>query len=221
MDRISPKLWKGCLVTLPPVGSGVSLGNAVPRGVIFQFNPESLEHSMTARITEKPPIQFKDFPEEEVVLEAHFDATDDMADSDTIPTGLGISRELAALELMLYPGVLSVIRGMALSNTGTIEISELSVPLTLFIWGVKWIVPVQITDVTITEKAFNENLVPIRAEATITFKVLSYGDFKSFKNLGFMTFLTHHSYKELLSGYNLENFRNMSKYWHKPPLQFG
>ncbi len=214
MSRTSPKLWKGCLVALPPIGLGVTWGNVIPRLVIFQFNPESLDHSLEASITEKPPIQFKDLPKEEVTFTAHFDAADYMADKEAIAAGIGISPQLSALELMLYPGVGSIIQGMIGAQAGMVEISETSVPLTLFIWGGKWIVPVQITKLTIHEKAFNTTLAPIRAEAEISLKILSYGDFPNYKNAGFWIFLTHHLYKEGLSLLNIgDQMHHIVKYY--------
>ena len=49
-------------------------------------------------------------------------------------------------------------------------------PLTLFVWSKNRIVPVRITDFSITEEAFDTVLNPIRAKISLGMRVLSVDD---------------------------------------------
>ena len=49
-------------------------------------------------------------------------------------------------------------------------------PLTLFVWSKNRIVPVRITDFSITEEAFDPPLNPIRAKVSLGMRVLSVDD---------------------------------------------
>ena len=49
-------------------------------------------------------------------------------------------------------------------------------PLTLFIWSKNRIMPVRLTDFSITEEAFDPNLNPIRAKVSLGMRVLSVND---------------------------------------------
>jgi len=48
--------------------------------------------------------------------------------------------------------------------------------LTLFVWGRNRVVPVRITDLTVTEEAFDAHLNPIRARVSLGMRVLSVDD---------------------------------------------
>lgn len=52
-----------------------------------------------------------------------------------------------------------------LSQKGTIEISPIEMPLTLFTWGSKRVMPVRLTELSVNESAFDVNLNPIRASS--------------------------------------------------------
>ncbi len=49
-------------------------------------------------------------------------------------------------------------------------------PLTLFVWSANRIVPVRITDLSITEEAFDPLLNPIRAKVSLGMRVLTIDD---------------------------------------------
>ncbi len=53
--------------------------------------------------------------------------------------------------------------------------------LTVFAWGANRITPVRITDLEITEEAFDPNLNPIRAKVSLNMRVLNIND------VGFLT----------------------------------
>ena len=49
-------------------------------------------------------------------------------------------------------------------------------PLTLFVWSKSRILPVRLTDFSITEEAFDPNLNPIRAKVSLGMRVLTVND---------------------------------------------
>ena len=71
-------------------------------------------------------------------------------------------------------------------------------PLTLFIWGAQRILPVKVTDCSITEEAYDQALNPIRAKVGLGLRVLSYNDL-SITNPGYYVFLAHQIVKETMS----------------------
>jgi hypothetical protein len=71
-------------------------------------------------------------------------------------------------------------------------------PFTLFIWGLKRVVPVRVTDLTITEEAFDPQLNPIRAKASLSLRVLTYDDFPLL-HPGYGVFLAHQVVKETMA----------------------
>ena len=77
-----------------------------------------------------------------------------------MPPTLGIYPQLSALEMLVYPKSALVIANTALLAAGTIEIVPPTAPLTLFIWGVKRILPVRITEFSITEEAYDTGAEP-------------------------------------------------------------
>ena len=52
----------------------------------------------------------------------------------------------------------------------------LEAPLTLFVWSKQRVVPVRVTDLSITEEAFDVTLNPIRAKVSLGLRVLSVDD---------------------------------------------
>jgi hypothetical protein len=49
-------------------------------------------------------------------------------------------------------------------------------PLTLFTWGSKRVMPVRMTELSVNEQAFDVNLNPIRASLSIGLKILTVSD---------------------------------------------
>jgi hypothetical protein len=63
---------------------------------------------------------------------------------------------------------------------------------------VKRILPVRITDFSITEDAYDQALNPIRAKASLGLRVLSYNDL-SFTDPAYYMFLAHQVVKEAMA----------------------
>jgi len=82
-------------------------------------------------------------------------------------------------------------------------------PLTLFIWSKHRIIPVRITDFSITEEAFDTALNPIRAKVSLGMRVLNVNDL-GFGNKGGSLFMIYQQQKEALAalskGGTLANF---------------
>jgi hypothetical protein len=71
-------------------------------------------------------------------------------------------------------------------------------PFTLFIWGPQRVLPVMLTDFSITEEAYDPNLNPIRAKVSLGLRVLSYDDFPA-DHAGYYLFLAHQVIKETMA----------------------
>jgi len=74
-------------------------------------------------------------------------------------------------------------------------------PLALFIWSKNRILPVRLTDFSITEEAFDPNLNPIRAKVSLGMHVLSVNDL-GFNHKGGNLFMTYLQQKEQFAAKN-------------------
>jgi hypothetical protein len=196
----SPRILKGALVS-------IDTAIPVPNVIIFQYNPDTLTRTIKPRSpggdgARSEAQRLSGPPEETIKVDVDIDAIDQLEKSDGIATTLGIYPQLSALEMLAYPKSALVIANTVLLATGTIEIIPPDAPLTLFIWGAKRILPVRITDFSITEEAHDQALNPIRAKVGLGLRVLSYNDF-SITNPGYYIFLAHQVVKETLSMVNL------------------
>ena len=75
----------------------------------------------------------------------------------------------------------------------------LEAPLTLFVWSKQRVVPVRVTDLSITEEAFDVALNPIRAKVSLGLRVLSVDDL-GFEHRGGTLFMAYLRNKEALAG---------------------
>jgi hypothetical protein len=199
----SPQLLKGAII-------GVDLFNPLASVVLFQYNPETLTRSLTARTPQRPPgqpgnrteqMRLAGPPEETIQLEVEIDATDQLEQAEPVTTTLGIYPALASLEMLLYPKALAIITNEALLKAGIKEVAAPKAPLTLFVWGFKRVLPVRITGFSVTEQAFDPGLNPIRASVSLSMTVLNYQD------LGLLTpggalFMAHQVAKEAMATIN-------------------
>jgi hypothetical protein len=191
----SPRVLKGALV-------GVDPALPIPNVIVFQYNPDTLTRSLKPRSPGGDGARSEAFrltgaPEETIKVDVEIDATDQLEKGDGIATSLGIYPQLSALETLVYPKSLVVIANTVLLAAGVIEIVPPTAPLTLFIWGVKRILPVRLTDVSITEDAYDQALNPIRAKVSLGLRVLSYNDL-SLTDPAYYMFLAHQVVKEAL-----------------------
>jgi hypothetical protein len=192
----SPKLFKGALVGVDPF-------NPLASVVVFQYNPETLTRTLTARAAgaqanRGEALRLTGPPEETIRVEVEIDATDQLEAADPIATSMGLYPTLSALEMLLYPKSALVIANEALARVGITELIPPEAPLTLFVWGPKRVLPVRVTGFIITEEAFDPGLNPIRAKATLDLKVLSYYDL-GLLSVGGGLFMAHQLAKETMA----------------------
>ena len=192
----SPRVLKGALV-------GVSPTNPIPSVIVFQYNPDTLTRTIKPRApggdgARSEALRLTGPPEETIKVDVDIDAADQLEKNDGTAASVGIYPQLSALEMLAYPPSAIVIANTALLAAGTIEIIPPDAPLTLFIWGAKRILPVRITDFSITEEAHDLALNTIRAKVGLGLRVLSYNDL-SIADPGYYIFMAHQIVKETLS----------------------
>jgi hypothetical protein len=85
-----------------------------------------------------------------------------------------------------------------MANSGALEIIPLEQPLTLFVWSKSRVVPIRLTDFSITEEAFDPNLNPIRAKVSLGMRVLNVDDL-GFQHPGGRLFMSYLTNKEQLA----------------------
>ncbi|HEY9641424.1 MAG TPA: hypothetical protein V6C57_13135 [Coleofasciculaceae cyanobacterium] len=211
----APRLLRGSIVVIEP-NSPVS--SAIP----FQYNPETLSRSISPRTKsvgkEKDAIAqlgsaetllIVGPPKESISLKIIIDATDQLERGDAQAVKLGIHPQLAALEMLLYPKVKDVMTNKTLTEAGTLEIKPMQLPLTLFSWGNKRTLPVNIESLSIEEQAYDVNLNPIRAEVSLSMQVLSYTDLP-LASKGGSQFMAYHRSKEQLATQNNGGINRMA-----------
>jgi len=179
------------------------LPDPTPKVIAFQFNPTTLQRSLTAKTTgsEGAPgeaLRLSGPPEEKIKVDIALDAVDQLEAGSKTAAESGIHPQLALLELLLYPSTATVIANTALLFVGTIEVVPMEAPLILFIWGKNRIAPVRITSFSVSEEEYDANLNPIRANISLELQVLSYDDLSRL-NPGHYVFMAHHMNKEVLS----------------------
>jgi hypothetical protein len=191
----SPRVLKGALVGFDPVVP-------IPSVIVFQYNPDTLTRTLKPRSpggdsARSEALRLTGAPEETIKVDVSIDATDQLEKAEAVATSMGIYPQLSALEMLVYPKSSLVIANTVLLATGMIEIVPPTAPLTLFIWGVKRILPVRITEFSITEEAYDPALNPIRAKASLGLRVLSYNDL-SLTEPAYYMFLAHQVVKEAM-----------------------
>jgi hypothetical protein len=188
----SPRLVKGGLVQLDPA-SGRTL-----RVIALQYNPDTLTRSLQLQGTgaeggdRSQALRLRGAAVETLKVEAEIDATDRLEQPDQNPTTieLGLHPEIAALELLVHPTSEALQTNDALSRSGVLEVLPIQQPLTLFVWGSKRVVPVRVTDLSVTEEAFDARLNPIRVKVSLGLRVLSVDDL-GFDHRGGTLFMGH------------------------------
>ena len=192
----SPRLMKGAI-------AGYDVNNPIASVIIFQYNPAKLTRSLTARTQSSEGnttevTRLTGAPEETIQLDIDIDATDQLEKAEATAVSMGIFPQLSALEMLLYPKTTSVITNTVLMAAGTMEIVPPEAPFTLFIWGVKRIVPIRLTQFTINEEAYDAQLNPIMAKVTLGMRVLNYNDFP-LTHPGYYAFMAHQIIKETMA----------------------
>lgn len=199
----SPRLLKGGIVLIDPDTA------TVRRIISLQYNPDTLTRSLQIQGVSTDAsggdrsevLRLKGPPIETIKLEAEIDATDQLEFPDQNPNAIdaGIQPQLAALEAIVYPTSQQLQSNNSLEKAGTLEIIPMESALTLFIWSKNRIIPVRLTDFSITEEAFDPNLNPIRAKVSLGMRVLSVDDVGFDAKAGSL-YMIYQQQKERLAG---------------------
>ncbi|MFQ5603172.1 MAG: hypothetical protein ACE5HS_07880 [bacterium] len=193
----APRLVKGGIVLLNPNSL------AVLRVISFQYNPETLTRTLEIMGTgadggdRSETLRLKGAPAETIKVDVEIDATDQLEFPGQSPDAVnfGILPQLDVLETIVYPASRTVQQNNNLANVGTLEISPVESPLALFVWSAKRVLPVRLTEFSITEEFFNAALNPIRAKVSLGMRVLNTNDLQ-FSHKASNLFMVHHQQKE-------------------------
>jgi hypothetical protein len=199
----SPRLVKGGIVTLDPDTA------ALQSVIALQYNPDSLTRSLAIQAvqgaqdgTRVDALRLRGPAVETIKLEAELDATDQLEFPNQFPLAvqLGLQPQLAQLEMLVNPTVETLLADNNMANAGTLEIIPLEQALTLFVWSKSRVVPVRLTDFSITEEAFDPKLNPIRAKVSLGMRVLNVDDI-GFSTPGGHIFMAYLTNKQLLASH--------------------
>ncbi|MEU5977663.1 hypothetical protein [Streptomyces sp. NPDC047315] len=196
-----------------PIRSGIVIVDpergTPQRIIVLQFNPDTLERSVAPQAAggsgdsggggsgsgdRNEALRLKGPAQETWKFTAEIDATDQLE----VAAPDGIHPQLAVLEMLVQPTTAQLRAASRLAKNGTIEISPIETPLTLFTWGSKRVMPVRLTELSVNESAFDVNLNPIRASLSIGLKVLTVSDLPA-GHRGAELYLAHLAQKERLA----------------------
>lgn len=199
----SPRLLKGGIV-LVDATTGRQL-----RVIVLQYNPDSMTRSLQVQGAgdqggdRSEALRLTGPPVETIQVEAEIDAADQLEfpkdGSNPTVVAEGIHPHLAALESLIYPASADIQTNRNLAQAGTLEILPMETPLSLFVWSANRVVPMRVTEFSVTEEAFDPSLNPIRARVSLGMRVLNENDL-GFDHRGSSIFRTYHQRKEQLSG---------------------
>ncbi|MFE7317343.1 hypothetical protein ACFU7T_30220 [Streptomyces sp. NPDC057555] len=197
-----------------PIRSGIVVVdpdlNIPQRIIVLQFNPDTLERQVAPQAAggegdsggggggsggdRNEALRLKGPAQETWKFTAEIDATDQL----DVAAPEGIHPELAVLEMLVQPTTAQLLAASKLTKKGTLEISPIEMPLTLFTWGSKRVMPVRLTELSVNESAFDVNLNPMRASLSIGMKVLTVSDLPA-GHPGAALYLAHLAQKEQLA----------------------
>ncbi|HEX7048853.1 MAG TPA: hypothetical protein VF188_01475 [Longimicrobiales bacterium] len=210
---IRPKLLRGAFIEY-----GLSLP---PLAFVFQFNPETLTRGRSTKhapgedgaggagetgcqdrseAQERSALAQVSVGTETIGLTLQLDATDDLDAGDGLTQKFGIGPQLSVLELMIYPKT-DQLFGFPIGNLvgGSDQFGAArakTLPILLFVWGRKRVMPVIMTNLQITEQEYFPDLNPKRAQAVVQLQVLE----------GFNPpYLYSHAWRIALGAMNLAN----------------
>ncbi|MGF6806728.1 hypothetical protein OKW30_001854 [Paraburkholderia sp. Clong3] len=196
----SPRVLKGGIVLLDP-----DQFTLLPNGIIvLQYNPDTLSRTLKIKGAEEggdrsEALRLTGPPVETIKLDAEIDATDQLEAGDATTLQFGIAPHLAALETIVYPASSTLQNNFNLAQQGVLEIMPMLAPFTLFVWSASRIAPVRITELSITEEAFDPALNPLRAKVSLGLRVLTIDDLE-FSDKSGSLYMAYQRQKENLAG---------------------
>jgi hypothetical protein len=202
----SPKVARGGIVLLDPPTARVL------RIVVLQYNPDTITRTLQPQAIGQEPgdrleaLRLKGPPHETIKVDVEFDATEQLEHPDgsageQVVARFGLGPQLAALETIVYPSSQQLLVNDLQAQQGSIEVAPVEAPLVLFVWSRHRIVPVRLTDFSITEEAFDTSLNPIRAKVSLGMRVLTVEDL-GFQHRGGGIYFAYQRHKEALAAMN-------------------
>jgi len=194
----SPQLPKGSIACIN------SITNLVVNTISFQYNPETVTRKLQphvfkqGRSSREDACRIEGPPKETFDLEIILDATDYLEKADTIAISFGISPQISALEMLIYPSSIQIADNEAMAALGGLEIIPPQMYLTVLIWNKNRVIPVKIMSLNVEEKSYDALLNPIRAHVKMDLQVLTYDDLP-WRSKGSTLFFSHHVRQESLS----------------------
>lgn len=197
---IAPRLLKGAIIGADPF-------NPLASVVVFQYNPDTITRTLHARSgragggdagARSEALRLAGPPQETIAVTIEVDAADQPGGA---ASGVGVSAPVAALEMLLYPKSAAVIANAVTLQAGLIGLIAPQAPFTLFVWGTQRVLPVRITEMTVTEEAHDNLLTAVRAKVQLSMHVLSYHDLHP-TDPGWALFLVNQVVKEALATTN-------------------
>jgi len=189
--------------------------SAIRSVIALQYNPDSLTRTLQIQAVQGgqdgvrvDALRLRGPAIENIKLEAELDATDQLEFPSQFPNAVqfGLQPQLAQLEMLVNPTVETLIADNNAADSGALEIIPLEQALTLFVWSKSRVVPVRLTEFSITEEAFDPNLNPIRAKVSLGFRVLNVDDL-TFDSPGGQLFMAYLGNKEQLAA-KVSNAKN-------------
>ncbi|MEH6404994.1 MAG: hypothetical protein V7750_16575 [Sneathiella sp.] len=195
----SPRLAQAGLVIIDPETGSIE------QVITLQYASETLKRTLQVQsLADEPdrshPLRLTGPAVETITLEAELDATDQLEfpDENAAANEAGIFPQLSAMEMLVHPTSSQLTRYGELAAAGTMEILPIETPLALFVWSANRIVPIRISDLSISEEFFDTALNPIRAKVNLSLRVLSVNDL-GFKHRGGGLFMAYLKAKENLA----------------------
>jgi hypothetical protein len=189
---------KGGIVLLDPQNG------TVRRILALQYNPDTLTRNFQIRGVgpesgdRLEALRLKGPPVETIKMEVEIDASDQLAADHAQVREVGLHSTLAALEVLIYPASATLESNNSAAASGSLEIVAAETPLMVFVFGPNRIVPVRLTEFSVTEEQFDISLNPVRAKLNLTMRVLTVDDL-GFSAKGGGLFLTYLQSKEKLA----------------------
>jgi hypothetical protein len=209
---MSPKLLKGALVVYASHDPG-----AAAKIIPFQYNPDQVSRSLsqsggtTGTTTggttsanrgqaQQDVLRVQGPPRETFTLSVTLNAADqlELPEQNRNIVQNGLHAVLGTLEMLLYPTSHQVLQNEALADGGEVQLNPADLPLVLFVWGRSRVVPIKVTNFSVTEEAFDPELNPIQAKVELGLQALNYVDLPS-SSAGRDIYLSYQRQKETLA----------------------
>jgi len=208
---ISPKLLKGALVVYASHDPG-----ATAKIIPFQYNPEQVSRSLTPSgattgtttgtssanrgQAQQDVLRVQGPPRETFTLSVTLNATDqlEVPEQNQNIVQNGLHAVLGTLEMLLYPTSHQVLQNEALAEGGEVQLNPADLPLVVLVWGRSRVVPIKVTNFSVTEEAFDLELNPIQAKVELGLQALNYVDLPT-SSAGRDIYLSYQRQKETLA----------------------